>query len=323
MSVDGVISWAKLHAAGGLVELWGNNQPEPVRGGRGWTPIVWPGPLTQVPLHLPLELLALGAAQVRIATNDDDETHARRWEQWSTLYALVGRQLMPPVGGRAKRSVLHAEAMPTIQRRALFGLSKSSPTPQRWTPDVAATSHQRLRAALRELGANTASAVEATHVTSPVPPDSNAGAATSSAVASEHHDEPMGPGILLAAAGCTAQGQCVQACPQEALQLVTEGETSTLTFDVSRCDGCRRCIDFCDANALHAHAAAPWSAVLEGEPKMLASITTRRCERCRVAFAPSGDETLCAVCTARRANPFGSSLPPEAIARLRRMREAN
>ena len=232
MSVDGVITWARLFGAGRVVELWSSDAPPPARGQRGAVPICWPGSLADAPLHLPLEMLALGVADVRIAPDVDDDTAlALRIEQWRTLFALAGRELGEPEPGKAKR------------------------------------------------------------------------------------------GVQLAADGCTAQGQCVQACPQGALNLVHAGPASTLHFDVSLCDGCRRCIEFCDQRALTVEAPAPWIALLDGEPAPLITVTTRTCERCRVAFHPEADETLCPVCAMRRANPFGSTLPPEAIERLRRMRE--
>ena len=296
MSVDGVITWARLFGAGRVVELWSSDAPSPVRGQRGAVPICWPGSLADAPLHLPLEMLALGVADVRIAP-DDDTALALRIEQWRTLFALAGRELGEPEPGKAKRDVLQAEAMPTVQRRSLFGLGSrtTEPTEPSWEPDLSATDHQRLRSALRELAGDQPRL--------------------------EVPDDAPGLGVQLAADGCTAQGQCVQACPQGALQLTHAGTASTLHVDVSLCDGCRRCIEFCDQRALTVEAPAPWSALLDDEPTPLATVATRTCERCRVAFHPEADETLCPVCAMRRENPFGSTLPPEAIERLRRMRE--
>ena len=299
MSVDGVITWARLFGAGRVVELWSSDAPPPARGQRGAVPICWPGSLADAPLHLPLELLALGVADVRIAPDADDAALTSRTEQWRTLFALAGRELGEPDPGKAKRDVLQAEAMPTVQRRSLFGLGgrtaqRAEPT---WEPDRTQTDHQRLRSALRVLAGD-----------QPHP---------------EVPDDAPGPGVELAAGGCTAQGQCVQACPQGALQLTHTGAASTLHFDVSLCDGCRRCIEFCDQRALTVEAPAPWSTLLDGELAPLITVATRTCERCRVAFHPETDETLCPVCAMRRANPFGATLPPEAFERLRRMRGNN
>ncbi len=72
MSVDGVITWARLFGAGRVVELWSSDAPPPARGQRGVVPICWPGSLADAPLHLPLEMLALGVADVRIAPDADD-----------------------------------------------------------------------------------------------------------------------------------------------------------------------------------------------------------------------------------------------------------
>lgn len=114
----------------------------------------------------------------------------------------------------------------------------------------------------------------------------------------------------------------MQVCPNDALTLTTSDGESTLTADPSLCDGCQQCIEFCDAEALTATGASTLADVIATEPVALATIHTRRCERCRAPFISSDGASLCPVCTAIRSNPFGSSLPPEAIARLARQRQA-
>lgn len=301
MSVESVIVWAERFGQGRVVELWGDDAPSPVRGQRGAVPIRWPGKLVDVPVALPLELLALGVADIRIAQDPCDEELGARICEWEALFGLVHRELKAPEPGKAKRDVLHADQMPTVQRRSLFGLGAAvaNTDPNAWTPDHTATPHWRLRAAIRQLVATSSEPLDDAPST----------------------DSALGPGVQLLANGCTAQGQCVQACPQQALQLRQGAGESTLSFDPSLCDGCRRCIEFCDQDALQVVGRLPWSAVRDGDHTPLATVETKRCERCKTAFAPRGDETLCAVCEARRANPFGSSLPPEAIARLKRLRQ--
>lgn len=300
MSLDSLVVWAAHSGAGERVELVCDEHPDPATGHRGWRPVRAPGCVADLPLHVPLELLALGVAGVGVRRDGCGSPKAL--DEWlsscATLFAMAGRSLAEPPAGRRRREVLVAAGMPTVERRSLFGLGRREPRPARaWTPDVGATGHQRLRAALRQLDAI----------------GHEAGAAN-------------GPGWLIVADGCRASGQCVTACPNDALSLehVTghDGvQRSTLRFDASLCDACGRCVEFCDAKALVPAGRATLNDLVLAVPQTIATVGTRVCERCRASFAPvSKDGALCLTCAARRANPFGSALPPEALARLQRTR---
>lgn len=297
---DSLVTWARMFGRGERVEFHCASDDDAARGHRAWKPVRVPGCVADLGLHVPVELLALGVESIAVDSSGcaDPERLVSRLDEWRALFALVGRELVEPEAGRRRREVLDAEAMPTVERRALFGLGRKEPTPeQAWAPDLAATDHQRLRAALRQLGAEPGEAGEA-----------------------------EGPGLLLTAHDCRAAGQCVTACPQGALRLVHtsegEGQRSELRFDVSLCNACGRCIEFCDYTALSSEGAASLNDLVSGRPVTIATVTTRRCERCRASFSPEDeDATLCPVCAERRANPFGSSLPPEAIERLKRLRD--
>ncbi|SDL32954.1 4Fe-4S dicluster domain-containing protein [Tessaracoccus oleiagri] len=298
MSLDSLVVWAAHSGAGERVELVCDEHPDPATGHRAWRPVRAPGCVADLPLHVPLELLALGVAEVAVRRDGCGSPEAL--DGWlvrcTTLAEMADRELAEPPDGRRRRDVLSASAMPTVERRSLFGLGRREPRPARaWSPDVRATEHQRLRAALRHLGAHS----------------TDAGATD-------------GVGWRLSADGCRASGQCVTACPNDALALVHSAgrdgvQRSELRFDPSLCNACGRCIEFCDAAALSAPGPATFNDLALATPSPIATVATRVCERCRAAFAPSDkDASLCPTCAARRANPFGSALPPEALARLQR-----
>lgn len=299
MNLTSLLTWARQFGAGRHVELACVEHRDLVRGARDAMVVRLPGCLVDAPLELPLELLALGVESVALRLDGcNAEAAARhfRVDRWDALLAMADRAFVEPRDGRAKRQVHAADAMPTVRRRTLFGLGRApdAPAPDAWKPDGAATHQHRLRAVLQQLGAHTTPEAQ----------------------------ELPGTGLVLTAQGCRAGGQCVQACPNDALTLATVDGESTLTMDPSLCDGCGRCIEFCDADALTATGVTTLADLLPAEPAPLATLHTRRCERCRAPFTPADDATLCPVCAAVRSNPFGSSLPPEAIARLARQRRA-
>lgn len=297
MRLESLAAWASGPGRGERVELVCDEHPDPARGARGWCVVAAPGCLTDLPLAVPFELLACGVARVALrwdgcARPEEGEGCRRDWE-WLACAAHI--ELEEPSVGRARREVWDARQMPTLERRGLLGLGRRPAEPRdQWRPDTSASWHLRLRSVLRELGAS-----------APEMSDAEDSSAT-------------GSGISLQADGCIASGQCVQACPNGALTLSSGDSRSALLFDPSACDGCRRCIDFCDAHALAAGPRLPWTALLTDEQRLLSETRTARCERCRSAFVPTSNPHLCAVCEARRANPFGSFLPPEAVARLAR-----
>lgn len=299
MSVDSLAKWAALIGGGERVEFVCAEAPEPERGHRAWKPVRVPGCVVGLQLHVPVEMLALGVAEVGVRV-DGCARRAQldeRIELWNSLLQLAGRSLAEVPTGRRRRELLDAERMPTVERRTVLLLGKKHRRPDdAWRPDTLDTTQQRLRSALLELGA--------------VPTEAG---------------EAAGVGMQVVANGCEAQIQCVRACPNQALKLTHEqqggdDQRTRLLFDASLCDGCGRCVDFCDRDALSFAGQTSLNDVVAATPSPIADFKTRRCERCRTAFVPKDDERACAVCEARWANPFGSSLPPEAIERLKRMR---
>jgi ferredoxin len=81
-----------------------------------------------------------------------------------------------------------------------------------------------------------------------------------------------------------------------------------LTFDPGKCTDCGQCLDVCPESALNRSGEYAWSSLLAGERVGLRVGLIRRCARCGVGHGSSGD--LCAVCAYRAANPFGSTMPP-------------
>lgn len=300
MSLDSLITWAAHFGEGERIEFACADAAGIERGHRGWQPVRAPGCVADLGLHVPLEMLALGVAEVGVRRDlcSHPDQLDPRLAQWDTLFEMAGHTVARPPSGRRRRTVMQAERMPTVERRSLFGMGRKDPRPEdAWTPELAATDQQRLRAALHRLGAR--------------PTDSG---------------DADGVGWRIVADGCQARGQCVVACPHDALRLLHTStgdvdQRSELTFDPSLCDGCGRCVEFCDVDALSSAAPTSFNDLL-AEPRLIATVSTRRCQRCRAAFVPDdADATLCPVCAERRANPFGSTLPPEAIERLRRQRE--
>lgn len=122
----------------------------------------------------------------------------------------------------------------------------------------------------------------------------------------------------LHSSGCTACGACVKACPTDALELretAHEGGRQ-LTVDLPGCIGCTDCLTLCPADALLSAGPVGWGRLLEGPDEVvLEEMLTRTCRRCRTEFAGGpADRDLCPVCADRRANPFGSTLPPGYVA---------
>lgn len=124
--------------------------------------------------------------------------------------------------------------------------------------------------------------------------------------------------LHLHSGGCTACGTCVKACPTDALTLRETAQPGgqELVLDLSGCIGCTTCLTLCPADALHSTGPASWGRLLEGPDEIvLEKMPTRTCRRCRTDFAGGpAERALCPVCTDRRADPFGSTLPPGYVA---------
>jgi len=119
--------------------------------------------------------------------------------------------------------------------------------------------------------------------------------------------------FLTVSESCTACGVCARACPTEALHFEkNEGETTfTLSFLPQNCIGCDLC----------AHVCAPGAIGLDRDPSFEQVFGTKealtvqagelvRCEHCKTLMAARPGVRLCQLCEYRRANPFGSKMPP-------------
>jgi len=81
-----------------------------------------------------------------------------------------------------------------------------------------------------------------------------------------------------------------------------------LTFEPAKCTDCGQCLQVCPESALERSDDYAWSSLLSAERVDLRVGLIRRCARCGAGHSGAGD--LCAVCAYRAANPFGSTMPP-------------
>lgn len=327
-------------------------QDNPVTSPGAALVIRMPGCLADLPRHVVAELLAAGATRVApvpslgllLSGCPRRDAVAERFadlvallpDRLVVLYPVAGSPDAPavappgpsrsglrrPLSGRARRvratattdvPLVDANHLP-VQRRSLFGLSAPGQEPATSTsdalphpeapqstpnlPDVTASDHARLLRALTAL----------------LPRDS-----------APHPADPHGPGILLRAGrgsrgtGCTACRICVATCPEGALSLRPGDELATLALAPARCSGCRACLDACPEDVLTLWRQARWSEQLQGDETILplTTVHTTVCDRCGAHFAGSQGD-VCEVCAFRRDEPFGSHLPPAAVAIMRR-----
>lgn len=122
--------------------------------------------------------------------------------------------------------------------------------------------------------------------------------------------------------GCTACGACEKACPSGALDLEIDDHTRAfrLTHLAAICTGCEACLHLCDPGVLYSRGVPFTGALQTPAEEAIATGRFDRCKRCkaRVAEGTLTPEGLCEVCAFRRANPFGSQLPPRARSLLER-----
>lgn len=248
--------------------------------------------LSVTPLALPVELLVRGVALVVVRADAcSDATEAsEHWAGLAEAFGLTGLVVHRDRPDAAPGPVVDADALPTVTRRGLLGLLRPAEGADPEPPHER-TPHQRLRAAVAAL-------------VGPVQPDA---AATG----------PDGVGLLLDAPACDLAGVCVQACPEDALEISSRARQATLVLDVGACSGCGTCLEVCPTDALGVVGPAPWSHLLSGEHRVVAEVTHTACERCGVHFRARTAENLCPACAFRRANPFGSALPDQVRAMLR------
>lgn len=244
------------------------------------------GCLQDLPLHRALDLWLTGVREVTLLRNTccGEDALLPLSQQWA---ALLGDRLR--VTTRAATPARNwswslAPHRVPVDRRGLLGLGRRS-TPPWPTHDPTADDDARLLASMAAAGVASLA----------LPP----------------------PGVALLASGCTACGVCVQACPQDALRLSTDGASVSLLHASDLCRGEQQCVALCPVEALSIHGQLPWVDVLERRPRVLATVETATCERCRARFPADSGLQLCETCRIRRSDPFGSHLPAAALALLR------
>ncbi|MCX7893140.1 MAG: 4Fe-4S binding protein [Burkholderiales bacterium] len=90
---------------------------------------------------------------------------------------------------------------------------------------------------------------------------------------------------------CADHRVCTAACPTGALKARADAQGARLEFAGEACIACGACTRACPEGALvlEAHGGAR-------APAVIATHAQRTCEACGDAFAPRGDEALCATC---------------------------
>lgn len=244
------------------------------------------GCLQELPVHRLVDLWLTGVRDVATpATSCCGENElVRLCDTWNPMVnGLLSLATGPSASAGSWSWSLAPHRVP-LDRRGLLGLTRRSlPT---WPMhDSAADDHARLLTALRAAGFT-----------------------------------PLGSstqGLALAAAGCTACGVCIQACPHDALTLSIDGTEASLMHAPGLCQGDQQCVTLCPVDALTVEGFLSWAEEIEGTPRPLTTMDIAVCQRCRARFPAQQGNLLCDSCRIRRSNPFGSHLPAEAIELLR------
>ena len=291
-----LLAWLSRQPQPVDLELACQEHPDPLLGSPHRVLVSMPTCLSALPDHFLLELLVGGADRVHVRVDGcGDPTATRsRIAALSDLLEAVGQPARLGAEGQphteaTPRRMWDASHMP-VSRRLLLPAPDDEPHP---LPPEDDSAHQRLVAAVARLRV----------------------------AGTDLAEELAGPAIMLTAEGCTLCGVCVRACPEDALRVenLDDGAqapvTTVLRQRPSACNGCLDCVDLCPEDVLVAGPPWPWAALLDEDDADVAEIEKATCARCGVTF-PASRERLCEVCAFRRANPFGSTLPPGAVARL-------
>ena len=243
------------------------------------------GCLQELSLSRLVDLSLAGVQSVAVTpgpccSTEDALTVVDRWQE--TLGALLSLTVIDPEPGRNWSWSLSPTRVP-VDRRGLLGLRQATPA---WpTHDASTDDHERLLTSLRAAGVTPAG----------TPPSR----------------------LTLLASGCTACGVCVAACPHNALALVIDSDEASLVHSLDACHGEQQCVALCPVDALTVSGSPSWAEVIDGAPRVLATVETAVCERCRARFPARSGSQWCEPCRIRRSDPFGSHLPAEAIELLK------
>lgn len=208
--------------------------------------------------------------------------------------------LAPASGPNSRRKhgpawpILGESAVP-VSRRALFGRTDG---PTLLDPSEHPT--QRLVAVLRELAGADASGTELDGIPTGVPRLTASRCAGTGVCARTCPVDALTLQRTVLAEADSDQGEIAQ---------------FQLSFDPARCTDCGQCLDVCPESALERSGEHLWSSLLAAQRVDLRVGLIRACARCGVGHGGPGD--LCAVCAYRAANPFGSMTPPGAAGRGR------
>lgn len=290
-----LLAWLATHDLPSRVLLLCHHAPTP-GGERTWLVVRVPGCLDQVSIALPAQLLAVGVSEVVAVECSRATADVRRHVgQWAgTITSGISLLEDPAPSGRRGPEVLRLDAMP-VSRRGLLGLGAAREFPF----DLEADETTRTLAALEVLR------------------EQGQAVADSTGPAGEADSAPgdPSPARALQVDGCTACGVCVQACPHDALQLILDGQISTLSHRRDACRGELECARLCPVQAITDAGAATLQELWQQPRVDLITVTTTVCPRCRARHTGAA-ETFCPACEFRSANAFGSWLPPGAQAQL-------
>ena len=122
--------------------------------------------------------------------------------------------------------------------------------------------------------------------------------------------------------GCTACGACAKTCPTTALIFEkNQDETRfTLTFSPGKCIGCDLCNHVCAPGVITIDHAPIFENIFgQKKPLLLQEGELVHCERCQSLMVVRPGERFCTLCEYRRAHPFGSILPAELKAQMKKV----